>query len=166
MTNLESLDAAQLSALIERAVALREKRLVEARKSFRSEVAMKARELGVSIDDLLNEEAPRVGRPRGRPAKAKPAGKASGAVRGPNGEVWSGRGRKPGWLHQMEAGEAPAKAARRGRPAKESRKGRALGPAPVKFRGPNGETWAGRGRPPRWLTALEAKGERRDRFAV
>ena len=36
----------------------------------------------------------------------------------------------------------------------------------VKYRGPNGETWSGRGRPPRWLTALEAEGRDRKEFAV
>jgi len=36
----------------------------------------------------------------------------------------------------------------------------------VKFQGPNGETWSGRGRTPRWLTALEAEGKKRDSFLV
>ena len=36
----------------------------------------------------------------------------------------------------------------------------------VRFRGPNGETWAGRGRTPRWLEALEAEGRQRTEFAV
>ena len=40
------------------------------------------------------------------------------------------------------------------------------GSAPVKYRGPGGETWAGRGRPPRWLSALEAEGKTRSDFAV
>src|SRR5665213_2122677 len=31
-----------------------------------------------------------------------------------------------------------------------------------KYRGPNGETWAGRGLTPRWLTALEKKGKKRE----
>jgi DNA-binding protein H-NS len=39
-------------------------------------------------------------------------------------------------------------------------------PAAIRFRGPKGETWSGRGRPPRWLTALEAKGQKREKFAV
>ena len=36
--------------------------------------------------------------------------------------------------------------------------------APVKFRGPNGETWAGRGRTPGWLSALESSGASREQF--
>jgi len=39
-------------------------------------------------------------------------------------------------------------------------------PAPVKFRGPNGETWSGRGLMPRWLSALVAQGQSRESFAV
>jgi DNA-binding protein H-NS len=38
--------------------------------------------------------------------------------------------------------------------------------APIKYRGPNGETWTGRGRTPTWLTDLESKGKKRERFAV
>lgn len=36
--------------------------------------------------------------------------------------------------------------------------------APVKFRGPKGETWAGRGRTPAWLSALESEGSSRETF--
>ena len=37
----------------------------------------------------------------------------------------------------------------------------------AKFRNPEtGEEWSGRGRTPRWLTALEAEGRRREEFAV
>jgi hypothetical protein len=36
----------------------------------------------------------------------------------------------------------------------------------VKFKGPNGETWTGQGRTPRWLTALEANGAPRSEFFV
>jgi DNA-binding protein H-NS len=38
--------------------------------------------------------------------------------------------------------------------------------AAPKYRGPNGETWAGRGLAPRWLTALEKKGKKRDSFLI
>ncbi len=38
---------------------------------------------------------------------------------------------------------------------------------PAKFRDPEtGETWSGRGRPPRWLAAKEAEGKQREEFAV
>ena len=48
----------------------------------------------------------------------------------------------------------------RGRPRKSAN------PAPVKFRGPNGETWSGRDLMPRWLAALVAEGQTKESFAV
>lgn len=36
----------------------------------------------------------------------------------------------------------------------------------AKYRGPNGETWSGRGLSPRWLTALVATGKTKQDFAV
>jgi DNA-binding protein H-NS len=36
----------------------------------------------------------------------------------------------------------------------------------AKYRGPNGETWSGRGLTPRWLTALLAQGRSKDDFAI
>lgn len=36
----------------------------------------------------------------------------------------------------------------------------------AKYRGPNGETWSGRGLTPRWLSALVAQGHPKEDFAV
>jgi DNA-binding protein H-NS len=36
----------------------------------------------------------------------------------------------------------------------------------AKYRGPNGETWSGRGLMPRWLSALVAQGQSKDAFAI
>lgn len=38
--------------------------------------------------------------------------------------------------------------------------------AAAKFRGPNGESWSGRGLMPRWLSALVAQGKTKDEFAI
>jgi len=46
------------------------------------------------------------------------------------------------------------------------RSGEGGGPVPPKYRGPMGETWSGRGHSPKWLTALEATGRRRDEFLI
>jgi DNA-binding protein H-NS len=53
-------------------------------------------------------------------------------------------------------------------PAAPGRKGRkdAGGNLPVKYRGPNGETWSGRGRLPKWLQAIAAEGRSREEFRV
>jgi DNA-binding protein H-NS len=48
--------------------------------------------------------------------------------------------------------------------AKSSKKS---GPAvPAKYRGPNGETWSGRGLTPRWMAALIAQGKAKEEFAI
>lgn len=39
-------------------------------------------------------------------------------------------------------------------------------PVAPKFRGPNGETWSGRGLSPRWLASLVEQGANRDDFAI
>ena len=37
---------------------------------------------------------------------------------------------------------------------------------PVKFKGPNGETWSGRGKLPAWLAEAEKQGRKREEFAI
>lgn len=37
---------------------------------------------------------------------------------------------------------------------------------PPKYRGPDGAEWTGRGRMPKWLSALEAQGRKREEFRV
>ncbi len=55
----------------------------------------------------------------------------------------------------------------KGRHVENGRKHPAKGKkAAPKYRGPNGETWAGRGLTPRWLVELEAKGKKRDQFLI
>ncbi|WP_114969832.1 H-NS family nucleoid-associated regulatory protein [Rhodoferax ferrireducens] len=39
-------------------------------------------------------------------------------------------------------------------------------PAAAKYRGPNGETWSGRGLTPRWLAALVAQGHAKEEFTI
>jgi DNA-binding protein H-NS len=40
------------------------------------------------------------------------------------------------------------------------------GSVPAKYRGPNDETWSGRGLTPRWLAALLAQGRKMEEFAI
>lgn len=49
------------------------------------------------------------------------------------------------------------------KPRKSKSAGKAVAP---KFRGPNGETWSGRGLSPRWLTSLIAQGQKKEDFAI
>jgi DNA-binding protein H-NS len=39
-------------------------------------------------------------------------------------------------------------------------------PLPVRYRSPNGDTWSGRGYPPKWITQLESEGHNREEFKV
>ena len=39
-------------------------------------------------------------------------------------------------------------------------------PVEAKFRGPNGESWSGRGLMPKWMQALVAEGKSKQDFAV
>lgn len=72
-------------------------------------------------------------------------------------------------------GKKPAGRAKATQPAKSGRKAKAPKPAgpakarkpvPVKFRGPNGETWTGRGKQPTWLRTLVEGGRKADEFKV
>ena len=70
----------------------------------------------------------------------------------------------------LQAASAKGGKAKAGKTAKQPRAKSAKSNAGVtvapKFRGPNGETWSGRGLTPRWLAALEAQGSRKEDFAI
>jgi DNA-binding protein H-NS len=117
MAALEDLTTSGLRKVIQHAQALIEQKTEGERRSFIEEMTQRAKDLGMSVADILG--------------KAVPMGMRSSSV-------------------GVEKKAAPAK----------------KGSAPVKYRGPGGETWAGRGRPPRWLSALEAEGKTRSDFAV
>ena len=56
---------------------------------------------------------------------------------------------------------------RRGRPPPAVRRGVMKGvKVPPKYRGPGGETWAGRGATPRWLAALLKEGHSVEEFLI
>jgi DNA-binding protein H-NS len=115
LKSLEELDVATLSEVIERATQLRKTRMDEARAALKAETAARAKELGLSVEELFGREPTRRRAAAGR------------------------RGRKPARTQAV---------------------------ADVKFRSPQGETWSGRGRPPRWIVDAEAKGQKRDKFRV
>jgi DNA-binding protein H-NS len=58
---------------------------------------------------------------------------------------------------------AAARNSRTGFGRRSALKGRKV---PPKYRGPGGETWAGRGARPRWLSALIRHGRKLDEFAI
>jgi DNA-binding protein H-NS len=69
----------------------------------------------------------------------------------------------------------PGKAAKggRGRPASKAKVGKVTkaakkvgAPVAAKYRGPNGETWSGRGLTPKWLATLVAAGQTKESFLI
>ena len=58
-------------------------------------------------------------------------------------------------------GKKPASAAKTEKASKKA--GVAVA---AKYRGPNGETWSGRGLTPKWLSALIAQGQSKESFAI
>jgi DNA-binding protein H-NS len=53
-----------------------------------------------------------------------------------------------------------------GKPRARKPSSKSANPAPAKYRGPNGESWSGRGLMPRWLSALVAQGQTKESFAI
>jgi DNA-binding protein H-NS len=67
---------------------------------------------------------------------------------------------------QIERLERAPDIRRRGRPAGRRQSTLAGRKVPPKYRGPGGETWAGRGARPRWLVALLKEGHKIREFAI
>jgi DNA-binding protein H-NS len=73
----------------------------------------------------------------------------------------SAGGRKKG-ARKSKIGTAPKRGVKKGA-GKSKLAGSSVA---AKFRGPNGETWSGRGLMPKWLSALVAGGRTKEEFAV
>lgn len=59
------------------------------------------------------------------------------------------------------------KAGAKPRPVKAVKASKRAGvPVAAKYRGPNGETWSGRGLTPKWLSSLVAQGQSKESFAI
>lgn len=101
---VSTLNYTELDELIAVAQREREGKLEQARRSLMAEFEEKAASVGLTPDQLF-------GQTRGAPEKQKrgkkgehpPSAPAAVKFRSPNGQTWSGRGRKPTWLTQAEA---------------------------------------------------------------
>jgi DNA-binding protein H-NS len=103
---LESLNIGELRRVIAFAEARIREREASEKAATREELQKLAQERGFSMTDLFGQLAPHAAAKRGR--KSGESGKSERApveakYRGPNGELWSGRGRMPKWLHAAEA---------------------------------------------------------------
>lgn len=63
-------------------------------------------------------------------------------------------------------GKAKSTLAKAPKGAKVPKVRKASAPVAAKYRGPNGETWSGRGLMPKWLSALVAQGQTKESFSV
>ena len=106
LKQLESLNIGELRRVITFAEARIREREASEKAATRDELQKLARERGFSMTDLFGELAPhgvaKQGRKSGATGKSERA-PVEAKYRGPNGELWSGRGRMPKWLHAAEA---------------------------------------------------------------
>ena len=63
-------------------------------------------------------------------------------------------------------GKAKSSPAKSTKAAKTPKARKASAPVAAKYRGPNGESWSGRGLMPKWLSALVAQGQSKESFSV
>ena len=102
--NLDDYSVAELEKLIKQAERKLEKKRMEAVKSAQAEINKIAKDLGVSVDDLLKEKS----KSRKKPPARKAPRKKKAAVRKPakikyrnpqdSSQTWTGRGKRPVWL--------------------------------------------------------------------
>jgi len=67
-------------------------------------------------------------------------------------------------MRSAKGGRSKAAASKTPKEAKAPKK--SAQPVAAKYRGPNGETWSGRGLTPKWLAALVAQGQGKELFLI
>ena len=90
---LERLSPVRLQKVIEAGGEMRSAKETEVKETLLAEFRERAMEVGLSFDALFGMRRKRAG--AGEPIAPK--------YRGPGGETWSGRGRQPRWLAELEA---------------------------------------------------------------
>ena len=73
------------------------------KRALKEEMQRRAADLGISIRDLFGEPAQPAKRGRTKAGKRTDGEGVAPKYRGPNGELWSGRGRTPKWLQVAQA---------------------------------------------------------------
>jgi DNA-binding protein H-NS len=82
------------------AEAKRHEKLEEAKRAVLEEMRGKLEELDLTLDDVLQRPSRRAGSRRRR----REAGRSAPVkYRSPEGDAWTGRGRVPQWLQELEA---------------------------------------------------------------
>lgn len=104
--DLDRMTVPELTALIAAAEAKRSEKMDEAKLALLDEFREKAADLGLSLEALVPSATAPVARgtvARGRKARSDSGSTVAAKFRGPNGEEWTGRGRRPKWLSALEA---------------------------------------------------------------
>ncbi|MCX8520506.1 MAG: H-NS histone family protein [Rhodoferax sp.] len=73
-------------------------------------------------------------------------------------------------MKDIQSTKGKAKPGRKGKasstPDKPAKVKKQAAPVAAKYRGPNGETWSGRGLTPKWLKSFEAAGQPKESFLI
>jgi len=94
---LPRLSIENLNSIGEAVWQLRQAKQEEARTNARQTIEQELLRSGLSLRDLFPELLPQPGRKRGEGGPVLPK------YRGPNNEIWSGRGHEPKWLQALLA---------------------------------------------------------------
>ena len=97
---MDMLTAQELGAVREAADKKRAGKLKDARNAFLAEVREKAEQLDLSFEDIVEMESQSRSRSKRQSRERSPV---QVKYRTPDGEEWSGRGRAPVWLRDLEA---------------------------------------------------------------
>jgi DNA-binding protein H-NS len=90
---LEHLPPSRFGEVIDSVYARRREKEAEVKETLLTEFRERATQMGLSFDTLFGARRTRID--AGVPLTPK--------YRGPGGEVWSGRGRQPRWITELEA---------------------------------------------------------------
>ena len=101
ISSLNYTELDELSTLIQRE---RAGKLDEARRTLMAELEEKAASIGLTPDQLFGQSRNAPEKPKRGKKTEQQSAPAAVRFRSPDGQTWSGRGRKPIWLTQAEAG--------------------------------------------------------------
>jgi len=96
---MDTLSAQELRSIRDEADKKRQGKLTDARLSFVAEMRQKAEQLDLTLSEVLEFEAGNKKRPR---RKRESDGVVRIKYQSPQGDGWSGRGRVPVWLRELE----------------------------------------------------------------
>lgn len=101
--DLDAMSVTELNTLIKDAIEKRDSKIAGEKTALIAEFRQRAAELGIAVEDIYPRGAESLGG-RGRKQRKDAGNPVAAKYRGPNGEEWSGRGRRPAWLVEAIAG--------------------------------------------------------------